>query len=378
MSIYYKIEILVLIAFLIVVVVRSLLREHNKTNPTFMHYCLWIISLALVHIILYSFPYANYVTLHFVLEGICFVLALMVTRCWMYVIFENHRLYRLKNNDAFSFFTLIAIVAMAVLNVFSMNYSLLFRLNLFGDPIPDKYFFVYYYLVGFFGLVIFFALSYTIIKSSIIDEKKSAIYSLFMSALVIVSLLLNLYLISNIFIIYATIVAILFYVNLHGERVFTDTLTGLNNRNRFRRYLQSLMSASASVKANTYLTYIDIDDFKLINDNYGHLTGDLALRTVAESMRDIGSREHSFLARVGGDEFVIIAQHPTIEKQNEMLSKLTESLNEKAKVTLKDLSVSFSVGFTNLNVPDANISDIIKLADRNMYRNKSYKKQNRH
>ena len=56
---------------------------------------------------------------------------------------------------------------------------------------------------------------------------------------------------------------------------------------------------------------------------------------------------------------------------------VTEILNEKARATLSNIQVSFSVGFTNLNVPKANAADIIKLADRNMYRNKTFKKQQR-
>ena len=60
-----------------------------------------------------------------------------------------------------------------------------------------------------------------------------------------------------------------------------------------------------------------------------------------------------------------------------MVEHLTEVLNEKARATLSNIQVSFSVGFTNLNVPKANAADIIKLADRNMYRNKTFKKQQR-
>ena len=59
------------------------------------------------------------------------------------------------------------------------------------------------------------------------------------------------------------------------------------------------------------------------------------------------------------------------------IGSMTEILNEKARATLSNIQVSFSVGFTNLNVPKANAADIIKLADRNMYRNKTFKKQQR-
>ena len=124
-----------------------------------------------------------------------------------------------------------------------------------------------------------------------------------------------------------------------------------------------------------YLTYIDIDNFKSINDNHGHLTGDLALRTVAEAMREISVNSKNFLARIGGDEFVIVSSHPTQTDLKAMIVRMKKCLNEKAKSNFSDFTVDFSVGTTQLNIPYSSISDVIKSADRNMYRQKQMKKQ---
>ncbi len=377
MSLFLRIEIYLVVVFVLLIIIRSLINEHNKSYPFFMRLCYLVLATTIIKILGLIFPYANYVNLHYVINCISFVLTALIPCIWVYVILEKHEINFLKKSDYFGGFCLVAILSVATLSVLSPSFGYLFKLNLFGDPVPGLYFDVFNLEIATFGGIAILVCLIKVLCRLTPEEKKDVLFSLAISVLVIGSQLYSMTRSSNLYLVVVTLGIVVYYINFHEERVFTDALTGLNNRNRFRKYFLSLMSASVAQKSNTYLTYIDIDDFKQINDNYGHLMGDLALRTVAESMRDIGDRTHAFLARIGGDEFVMISHHPTVDSHYHMVERLTEILNEKARATLSNIQVSFSVGFTNLNVPKANAADIIKLADRNMYRNKTFKKQQR-
>ena len=123
-----------------------------------------------------------------------------------------------------------------------------------------------------------------------------------------------------------------------------------------------------------FLTYIDVDDFKSINDNYGHITGDLALRTVSEAMREVATSRHAFIALLGGDEFAIISKHANDEDLYQMLNELNLLLDQKARNNFKKFTVKFSVGYTPIDNPSYTLNDLIKIADRNMYDQKQAKK----
>lgn len=104
------------------------------------------------------------------------------------------------------------------------------------------------------------------------------------------------------------------YLALH------DALTGLANRVLFFDRLDAAIAASHRKGSTFALLYLDLDDFKPINDTYGHETGDLALRTVAERLHDC-VRESDTVARLGGDEFILL---------------LNDAFEETAAVTVAD------------------------------------------
>lgn len=253
------------------------------------------------------------------------------------------------------------------------NYAL-FKFNLFGEPSPSKYSFVLYYFIVLYAALGFFACLYKFLRFARTIKAKEILFLGLFSALIGLSQYYSAYSNNNLYCCMYLLSLASYYITLHEDKVFIDPLTGLNNRNRFRRYLSYIMS-SQSLRVNMYLTYIDIDNFKSINDNHGHLTGDLALRTVAEAMREVCVNSKNFLARIGGDEFVIVSSHPSQTDLKAMIVRIKKCLNEKARANFSDFTVGFSVGTTHLNMPYSSISDVIKSADKNMYIQKQMKKQ---
>ncbi len=156
------------------------------------------------------------------------------------------------------------------------------------------------------------------------------------------------------------IIVVALYVYNQDSMIFTDPLTGINNRNMLNRYVQDGLSKDDTY----YVMMIDIDKFKSINDTYGHLEGDRALKCMASLLKRESAKNGDFLARYGGDEFVII-----VKAESDMdVIKLSNSIKDAAKSIKDELGYEFtaSVGYAKLLSND-NIEDAIHRADQSLY-----------
>jgi diguanylate cyclase (GGDEF)-like protein len=159
----------------------------------------------------------------------------------------------------------------------------------------------------------------------------------------------------------------------------TDELTGLFNRRGFFLLAEQQRRLAIREKAELLLLYIDIDDFKLVNDTYGHLEGDQVLADIAKILQgsfrdsDILARmvEGGLLARMGGDEFVILAVDAGETGEEILTTRLRERVDRYNDERNRPYRVSLSVGA--VRVPpkrDLAIDDLIAHADRLMYQHK--------
>ena len=161
---------------------------------------------------------------------------------------------------------------------------------------------------------------------------------------------------------------------------FYDTLTGLPNRQFFSRHLQSLIDASEESGDSIAVMFIDLDNFKRINDNLGHTYGDGVLKAIAERLAGCVRSENAGdrnlgdaigIARLGGDEFVCAL---TDFKSHAMLSKIAErirnTLREPVEYRGHEFVVTPSVGVTVYPDDGLNVEDLLKNADVAMYQAK--------
>ncbi|WP_434581426.1 EAL domain-containing protein [Sulfurimonas sp. NW15] len=158
-------------------------------------------------------------------------------------------------------------------------------------------------------------------------------------------------------------------------QAFYDSLTGLTNRASFRNYLEQFMKKIHRSKEYGALLFIDLDDFKNINDSIGHDVGDYVLQIFAQRIRKVLRAEDIF-ARLGGDEFVIL-----LSQTDANLAKMHETalyLSEKIHTTLKEpihkenetLYISLSIGIKILTPEELDTTTILKHADIAMYESK--------
>jgi len=151
------------------------------------------------------------------------------------------------------------------------------------------------------------------------------------------------------------------------QLAFNDALTGLPNRVLFNdRILQTLATAKRYGR-DFAVMYADLDNFKAINDGFGHATGDAVLQRVAERLRSV-VRESDTVARFGGDEFVIL--QPIVEVETDaadLARKLNFAMQEPVVIDGVSHSVHISVGIALYPSDATTIEGLMEAADRALY-----------
>ncbi|WP_178861028.1 putative bifunctional diguanylate cyclase/phosphodiesterase [Thiomicrorhabdus cannonii] len=151
----------------------------------------------------------------------------------------------------------------------------------------------------------------------------------------------------------------------------TDELSGLANRNQLNERLSWLIAEAARNNSEFALLFMDLDDFKKVNDSLGHEIGDKLLQSVAGLIQDV-LRKYDIIARVGGDEFVIVLSH---YKNNLELTHIIERVLARIKevhlVDIHPVKVAASIGVAFYPKDGNNIVNLLKNADIAMYEAKN-------
>ncbi len=170
-------------------------------------------------------------------------------------------------------------------------------------------------------------------------------------------------------------VSVLFvYINTQNQKITMDGLTGLNNRREFDRYLHKKIEQGSGQEWGILM--MDVDDFKSINDRFGHAAGDRALCETADILRHAAQREPVFLARYGGDEFSVVGNWKNIEDAGGMMRRLNEEAEQYNKEGNKPYHLSLSIGCAMWSENESgSLEELIKKADERMYEHKMGKKE---
>jgi diguanylate cyclase (GGDEF)-like protein/PAS domain S-box-containing protein len=158
------------------------------------------------------------------------------------------------------------------------------------------------------------------------------------------------------------------------ETSLTDELTGLLNRRGFITLSEKQLQISKRYKKHFSILFLDLNDMKTINDEFGHKTGDLALTDVADILKKT-FRSSDIIARIGGDEFTVLmveSQNSDIQKHAvKNILKNVRIHNNKMK---RSYRLSFSIGISNFDPENpCSIDDLLVQADTLMYENKKHK-----
>jgi diguanylate cyclase (GGDEF)-like protein/PAS domain S-box-containing protein len=147
-----------------------------------------------------------------------------------------------------------------------------------------------------------------------------------------------------------------------------DSLTGLVNRRRFRRVLEQTISLNSRYGSTGAVLVIDIDGLKLVNDTFGHPAGDSVLRRVAAILRG-RVRSTDLIARMGGDEFAVLAPKSGAEGAMQFAEDLRAGIGERA-LDEDAPPVTASIGVATFGGPERGAEAVLENADQAMYRAK--------
>lgn len=156
----------------------------------------------------------------------------------------------------------------------------------------------------------------------------------------------------------------------------TDALTGLPNRSLFYDRLGQCIAQAKRQSKKIALLFLDLDDFKIVNDTFGHDTGDVLLQEVAERLRH-AIRSENTVARTGGDEFIfILTDISNAENAAIVASKIIQSLDKPFLIHGNSCHIGSSIGISIFPDDSEEIEKLVTQADNAMYKAKEKGKNN--
>ena len=147
---------------------------------------------------------------------------------------------------------------------------------------------------------------------------------------------------------------------------YTDELTGLASRASFIQHIEELIKVSSRHNRRFGLLYIDLDDFKSVNDSLGHDAGDVLLKTIAQRLINT-CREIDFIARLGGDEFCILIDEAEEDYAANVAKRCLDVISQPIEIYSRKLTPACSIGIAYYPDDGMNLSALLKAGDTSLY-----------
>ncbi|WP_028516325.1 GGDEF domain-containing protein [Ruminococcus flavefaciens] len=152
------------------------------------------------------------------------------------------------------------------------------------------------------------------------------------------------------------------FLEIQNSEIYSDALTGLNNRRRMEIFLQDMIHGATEEKPFR-IHMIDVNDFKQVNDKFGHIVGDKTLQLVADALHNVSDKLHGFCARYGGDEFVLIVSDEA--DVQEAIQNEVNALRQKCADLIPTISVC--TGCATCRSGAITAAQLIAQADEQLY-----------
>lgn len=333
-----------------------------------------IVSVLFILILNISSGFASYYSQSSFLKGFLVLLwqiSLIVTTISVfYLVFtelkEKYLRYQVNNDWIYGIIGFVEIVILIVLSLFNTD-------DRHKDVVSTIASVSIYVVINFYILLG----AYLCYKSSLynldFDIKYIARKHLYYYTVLCIAFFIEQVVFSNVAVGSSYVVFLLFnYMTKSKTMISQDSLSGVNNRVSFNKYINNLFLTKEHDGA--YIVFIDIDNFKHINDTYGHIEGDDAISLVGKTLKSIAGETNSFVARIGGDEFVMILKTTDEEFVKKVIQNVSFELEERIIFSDKQYDLTISSGFVEIKRNQKNIKELMAKADESMYAEKMKKK----
>ncbi len=366
-------------ASIVCIAIFAILLFHSRTYGTRTERNIWFDRTEMVHIIYFLSDIGWAAVISGVLPRVRFLVVLfnlinyifisLIAYCWfMYMVASEGMMLRITRKHR-KLLTLPAVISTLVI-VIAYIIDPLFWIDA-NKNLNDLY---YPFMVSVPTLYVLSASIISLINSRETEKKEErklyrliAIYPL---SIVSFGLLQTFALNAPLFCFGCTLMMLYFYIQSLQMLVSVDSLTKLNNRGQIDRYMDRIRYDEDEPCC---ICMLDIDNFKKINDTFGHAEGDRALVLVADAMRQTADRSGVpiFLGRFGGDEFTVIIRSAgdgaVIDRFAEAIRK---TLKETGKKNRLPFDLEISLGYDFLKNGEDTPEDCLKRADRKLYQDK--------
>lgn len=366
--------------FCIIILLLILFKLKNKTKYSTiifkkMMMCFILFCLSDIISILFrgtNYSYSN--ILLYLSNSLYLYLPLLIGYYWIKYIYLNldQKKYEKKYIRVLLSIPTILGTVMLLLNIFTHNIFIINSNNLY---VRGSLYYIYTICTWFYIIT-------STIKAIIVYYRTNNIYikekilplCLFIVGPAITSIIQTMFYGLSINQIGFTISSLLIYLCYLDEQISIDNLTKINNRTSFNEYIQNKFDNTKDDDIIS-LMFIDVDNFKTINDTYGHLVGDETLIVIANILKKSCNdyNKDLFLSRYGGDEFVVVSslKNKELEELEKIIYSNLDEYNNK-----NNNKLSISMGYTSdIKSNYESINHLIDIADDIMYKTKIKKKK---
>lgn len=267
----------------------------------------------------------------------------------------------------------LLIVALLIINIFT---GILFVINENNLYSRGNFIAIYVIITFLYAIKVLGFLLHHYLKNKSDDYMKGEISKLFLSTIIIIisTIIQNLNYGVTLCQVGFTIAILFIYLNTQKKNSNIDELTCINNRRAFNRNAERMFDGNNMM----FLMLMDANDFKQINDKFGHIAGDNALIEIANILKEAIRKTNKdyFLARYGGDEFIIVGEIKSEEDVKKLIAKIESEEKILNEVSHNPYKISLSIGYSIKNNTHLDVADLIKDADTKMYKEKSNMKKN--
>jgi len=203
------------------------------------------------------------------------------------------------------------------------------------------------------------------------ERKEYLVYALYMVAPLTAGLLEDVFPTTPILTLNIFLVIHILFLMIQDKQIYNDALTNLNNRRHLNQFLEEHLS-KASPERPVTVFMIDINGFKSINDRFGHVEGDNALRFFADIMREVAGKYDAFIARYGGDEFSMVLDSASVKPEdveNFLVAEVAEK-QKTASTLCHQYVMSLSIGYYTCTDDSLSPDAAFARADEGLYRQK--------
>lgn len=249
-----------------------------------------------------------------------------------------------------------------------------------GTVMTEEYNITLTYYLIFLSVPVFYIIISTV-KSLIraLRKENFAVRSLYLTsatypvALAAIGVVQTLWVKVPMFCFGCSIMMLYVYISSLNDQVSFDEFTKLNNRTQLKKYIAGDIPKQNSGKRDRYVLMIDLNKFKYINDHYGHVEGDYAIKRAADALvlACSGSPLKTFIARYGGDEFIIIVKSDDEDSVKKLCLSIKDTLIRLNKESGADYELTASIGYASYAGDISSFQAALSEADDALYKEKA-------